>query len=58
MKKEDKKYINVAIDNEGFHYCFVNYSDFDDIEDEEFHILRKNYLEAAIKLEKYLEIDE
>lgn len=39
---------------EGFHYCFKHYSDFDDIDDIEFHKLRLSYLKAADKLEKYI----
>jgi thymidylate kinase len=45
---------------EGFHYCFKQYSSFEEVEDEQFHKLRKQYLEAADMLEKYvgIKIDE
>ena len=42
------------MNQEGFHYCFKHYSSFSDIEDQEFHKLRKAYLSAADKLEKYI----
>lgn len=54
MNKKDKEFVQYCIENEGFDYCFVNYSSFDEIEDEEFHKLRKEYIKAAKKLEKYI----
>ena len=42
------------MNQEGFHYCFKHYSNFNEIEDQEFHKLRKAYLSAAEKLEKYI----
>lgn len=58
MKKKDKEYVLDAIDSEGFDYAFVDYSDFDDIEDEEFHKLRKEYIEARNKLAKYVGVED
>ncbi len=58
MAKENKRTVRDVLDyveNEGFDYCFTSYSTFDDVEDEEFHQLRKAYMKAANKLEKYLE---
>lgn len=45
---------------EGFHYCFENYSSFEEVEDEEFHKLRKQYLASAKALEDHVtkRIDE
>lgn len=40
---------------EGFDYAFVDYSDFDGVEDEEFHRLRLAYLAAHDALASYLE---
>lgn len=54
MIQEDKDYIKRKIENEGFHYCFVSYSRFEDIEDEEFHRLRLNYLDAIEKIKNYI----
>lgn len=59
MTKEDllEEFQNVQyrMKAEGFHYCFNSYNSFTELEDEEFHRLRKAYLEAADKLEKYVE---
>lgn len=57
MKKEERenwKMLKYRMNKEGFHYCFKFYSDFEEIEDEEFHKLRKQYLESAKKLENYI----
>ena len=47
-------YVYSRIDNQGFHYCFANYSKFDDVADAKFHELRQAYLESAQKLENYI----
>lgn len=46
--------VAVCIDQEGFDYCFRDYSFFEDIEDAEFHKLRKAYIIAADALEEYV----
>jgi len=51
---EDFADLRSRMNQEGFHYCFKHYSNFSDIEDQEFHKLRKAYLSAADKLEKYI----
>ena len=52
---DDFKYIKQRVNQEGFHYCFINYSDFkDEIKDKEFHKLRKAYIKSAKKLEQYI----
>jgi hypothetical protein len=53
-KLEDFNYVACKISDEGFHYCFAHYSDFDEIDDPEFHRLRQEYLLAAEKLENYV----
>jgi hypothetical protein len=55
MKQEDLESVTQRIFQEGFHYCFVHYSNFEEIDDEKFHELRKNYLKATSDLEKYLQ---
>lgn len=50
MDKQQKKTVNDIIEMEGFDYAFLNYSDFEDIEDVEFHKLRKEYLTARKRL--------
>jgi len=52
---EDFAHLRSRMNQEGFHYCFKHYSSFSDIEDQEFHKLRKAYLAAAEKLEKYIQ---
>ena len=50
MDKHQQKAVTDIIDSEGFEYAFMQYSDFHDIENEEFHTLRKEYLKAREKL--------
>ena len=57
MKGKEFGYVADCVENEGFHYCFVNYSAFEEIKDEEFHRLRKDYLDAAHKLADYLGVE-
>lgn len=42
----------------GFEYCFLHYSDFEEIADPAFHELRLNYINAQKKLYDYLRLDE
>lgn len=51
-----REYMQSKIENEGFEYAFVGYSDFKDINDVKFHELREKYLQARIDLIKYLEL--
>ena len=51
---EDFADLRSRMNQEGFHYCFKHYSSFKEIDDKEFHKLRKEYLSAAEKLEKYV----
>lgn len=53
---ENFEMVKARIRQEGFHYCFKHYSSFKEIEDERFHELRKQYLETAEMLEKYVDI--
>lgn len=58
QEKEDWSNVIYRSRNEGFHYCWKHYSSFKEIEDNEFHKLRKNYLKSVDKLEKYLKNKE
>lgn len=51
---EAMQMVKYRMEAEGFHYCFESYSSFEDVEDEEFHALRKAYLESAKKLEAHV----
>ena len=46
-------FLHSKMRDEGFHYCFDGYSDWDEIKDEEFHKLRIKYLEIAKSLKDY-----
>jgi len=52
--QEEFKEVQYRMNDEGFHYCFKNYSDFEEIEDKRFHKLRLAYLGAAKELEDYI----
>lgn len=54
MNAKELEYVRDTIDNEGFDYAFVDYSDFSEIEDEKFHALRKAYVKAAEELRGYV----
>ena len=47
--------VQYRMDNEGIDYCFENYSSFEDIEDEEFHKLRNEFLESMKNIRSYVE---
>lgn len=51
---EKLEYLVAKIRDEGFHYCFIHYSDFKDIEDSEFHELREKYVDTTKKLEVFI----
>jgi len=57
MRPKDVKYVHETIDNEGFDYAFVNYSDYEDIKDEEFHKHRLEFLAARKKFVEFLGLD-
>lgn len=54
MKNKDRLEVSDTLEQEGFHYAFMYYSDFSTIQDKEFHELRKAYIDACKKLEKYI----
>jgi len=47
--------VQYRMDNEGIGYCFDGYSDWDEIEDEEFHKLRLEFLSSMKKIRSYVE---
>jgi len=58
LSNEEFELVDGCIDNEGFDYTFVHYSEFDQIEDKEFHQLRLNYLAARDALAEYIGIED
>jgi hypothetical protein len=55
MNRKDADYLKAKIDSEGFDYCFVHYSSFNDIKDDKFHELRLKYLTAQRELRDYID---
>lgn len=47
-------YLKSRINQEGFDYCFMKYSNFKEIEDPHFHKLRLEYIEAHKRLQAYV----
>jgi len=58
MNQQERDYVIVEIEQEGFDYCFREGSEFEDIKDKKFHELRKKYCEAADELDQYINKDE
>ena len=54
QEREDWENVRYRMEAEGFDYCWRNYSDFEEIEDPEFHRLRNAYIKAATELEDYV----
>lgn len=54
LSPDDLDYMHGTLEKEGFDYAFFGYSDFKDIENDHFHILRERYLNARKKLADYL----
>lgn len=53
-EKENWERLNYRMDEEGFHYCFNGYSNWEEIKDKEFHKLKEKYLKSAEELEEYV----
>ncbi len=58
ISEKDKRYLCEKIDSEGFDYTFIHYSSFKDIDDPQFHALRKAYIEAHNKLAQYIGLNQ
>jgi len=48
------QYVRDCMENEGTSNAFTCYSDFPEVQDEEFHRLRRAYLEAYNAIETYV----
>jgi hypothetical protein len=58
MTEDELEYwqsVQYRMDAEGFDYCFVSYSDWDEIKDEEFHRLRLGFLQHMKELRQYID---
>lgn len=49
------KMVRYRMDDEGMDYCFMNYSSFPEIQDEEFHTLRLKLIDLMEQMEQFLE---
>lgn len=56
--KKGFAYVIDTIEAEGFDYAFTGYSNFEEVQSEEFHKLRKEFLEARQRLADFLGVDE
>jgi hypothetical protein len=48
------KAVDYRMRQEGIDYCFEHYSSFKEIEDEEFHKLRMEFLDSMKKIREYV----
>jgi hypothetical protein len=55
MTEDEKLYVSECVSEEGFAYCFEDYSDFKNINDPEFHRLRKKYLKVYFEFKNYFQ---
>ena len=56
ISKPYSEYMESKIQNEGFHYAFIGYSNFEEVEDKRFHELRLQYIESTKQLGEYMDI--
>ena len=52
---ENWQSVQYRMEEEGFDYCFISYSDWDEIEDEEFHKLRKEFLSSMKNIKEFVD---
>lgn len=55
-EKDNWKSVYFRKSDEGFEYCFVSYSEWEEIEDSKFHELRTTFLKAMEDFDKYIEL--
>jgi hypothetical protein len=51
---EDWEAVNYRMREEGIDYCFEHYSNWDEIQDEEFHRLRLGFLQYMKEIREYV----
>lgn len=58
MTAKEVKYVQTVVENEGFDYTFVGYTDFrDKVKDPVFHNLRNNFLKIRQDLKDYIGLE-
>lgn len=58
MTGKEARDIQDRVENEGFDYAFVHYSDFEEIKDATFHKLRLAFLKAREEFVDYLGLED
>ncbi|MBE3085038.1 MAG: hypothetical protein IMZ64_02330 [Bacteroidetes bacterium] len=58
MTKKEKDSVTCKVENEGFDYAFIHYSNYEDIKDPKFHELRLAYIKAENDLAEYIGLEE
>jgi hypothetical protein len=58
MTDQEKHDVKERIESEGFDYAFTCYSNFDEVNDEGFHRLRQQYINARNRLKNYIGCEE
>jgi hypothetical protein len=58
MTGKDARNIRERVDQEGFDYAFVHYTDFDEVVDGAFHELRLAFLAAREELIEYCGLED
>jgi hypothetical protein len=55
VTKKDANFLLNVLENEGFDYAFIHYSNFGEVKDAKFHELRLAYVKAHKELETYID---
>lgn len=50
--------VRECVQSEGFEYTLLHYSDFADVDDSEFHRLRRDYIAAQKALAEYIGVED
>lgn len=57
MQNDELETVRNTVDEDGFDYAFLHYSNFEYVTDQKFHQLRQAYIEAHRALAKYIGAD-
>jgi hypothetical protein len=52
---ENWQNVRYRYNNEGVEYCFLKYSSFEEIEDEEFHVKRQKLMDSMVDMKDYIQ---
>ena len=57
MEDLDKEQIRNMLEEEGFEYTFLEYDTYEDLGDQDFNKLVKNYIKAVEKIKDFLDME-